>query len=595
MQTADNGLMLNWALYYASLGLKVFPIKPGQKSPPLVANWPKMASVDKSTISCWWAFWSQANIGVVMGAGLVDIETDVKPDADGEKSLARWALETGIAFPPTWSFKSGGGGIHRLFRCAGDIPNRVGILPAVDIRGGNGYAVFPPSLHPSGSCYEWLPGCSPADLPGGPATVPSELFFLLRDESKPALEVPEEVIEGNRNDTMFRLACKLRQAGLKEKEILGAIEVVNEGRCIPPLDDEEVEMICRQAARYKAGPLPAATSYSGTIGATELMEKEFRPLIQPVHGFISEGLTLLVAASKIGKSWLALLMALCVAAGEDFLGRHTTRCRVLYMALEDSERRLQSRLKALDIGRIPENLYLQTSVPLMGEGFEEYLDKWLSEDSAPALVIVDTLQKIRGLGSKNVDAYKADYETMGKLKAIADKHRSSLVCLHHNNKLQRVADPFDKISGSAAMMGAADTAILISRDRGQDTATVVFTGRDVWGEDFTIRFNGGRWSLVSDNAREYQAAQKYECDPLVRTIRALVKENPKGGNWTYAELQEAGVEIIGVEPFASGKGCNKRLADGLASELRVRDGIIVECAVKMASGNGVRITTAKTA
>ena len=176
-----------------------------------------------------------------------------------------------------------------------------------------------------------------------------------------------------------------------------------------------------------------------------------------------------------------------------------------------------------------------------------------------ALVIVDTLQKIRGLGSRNVDAYKADYETLGKLKAIADQHRAALVCLHHNNKMQRVADPYDKISGSTAMMGAADTIILISRDRGQDTATVKFTGRDVWGEDFTIRFDNGKWSLVSNNAREYQATLEYERDPLAQIIRILARENPLGGRWSYAELRQVGVEKIGMEPFASGKECGKKL------------------------------------
>lgn len=588
----SGNITLDWAAYYAGQGLRVFPIKPGQKSPPLITDWPKLATSDATTISAWWGWSPDANVGVVMGAGLVDIETDVKPDANGEESLAKWVAGSRITLPPTWSFKSGSGGIHRIFRCEGDMPNRVGILPAVDIRGGSGYAVFPPSLHPSGNYYEWLPGCSPADLPGGPAPVPPELFFLLRDDSKAPLEVPAEVIEGSRNDTLFRLACKLRRVGLEEDEMFDALLTVNGNRCIPPLETSEVETICRQAAQYKAGPLPDAAAYSGVIGAAELMEKEFRPLVQPVHGLISEGLTLLVAASKMGKSWMALLMALCVATGEDFLGRHTTRCRVLYMALEDSERRLQDRLRKLCSGQVPENLYLKTCAPLMGDGFEEYLESWLSEDNTPALVIVDTLQKIRGLGSRNVDAYKADYETMGKLKAIADKHRASLVCLHHNNKMQRVADPFDKISGSSAMMGAADTAILISRDRGQDTATVIFTGRDVHGEDFTIRFDGGRWLLVSDNAREYQAAQEYESDPLAQIICILAKENPEGGRWTYAELGEAGIEKIGVEPFASGKECGKRLMDGLATELWKRDNIRVKWGIHTSKGNCVELKLA---
>ncbi len=161
--------MLDWAHYYAALGLRVFPIKPGQKSPPLVTDWPKAATADPAALSAWWERWPGANLGVAMGGGLVDIETDVKPGADGEQSLAAWATAARVAVPPTWSFRSGGGGVHRLFRCSGDIPNKVNILPAVDIRGGSGYAVFPPSVHPSGGRYEWLPGYSPADLPGGPA------------------------------------------------------------------------------------------------------------------------------------------------------------------------------------------------------------------------------------------------------------------------------------------------------------------------------------------------------------------------------------------------------------------------------------------
>lgn len=81
-------VMLDWATHYASQGLRVFPIKSGHKSPPLINDWTKLATPDITTVSAWWEFWSQANIGVVMGAGLVNIETDVKPDVNGEKSLA---------------------------------------------------------------------------------------------------------------------------------------------------------------------------------------------------------------------------------------------------------------------------------------------------------------------------------------------------------------------------------------------------------------------------------------------------------------------------------------------------------------------------
>ena len=325
------------------------------------------------------------------------------------------------------------------------------------------------------------------------------------------------------------------------------------------------------------------------ISAAELMKKQFSPLVQPVAGLICEGVTLLVAASKIGKSWLALLMAICIANGSDFLGRHTTKSRVLYLALEDSERRLKERIRALG-EPVPENLYLKTNITKMGEGFEEYIENWLQQDtSVPSVVIVDTLQKVRGIDGAGKNLYQTEYDVIGRIKKILDKYRASGICLHHNNKTKQVTDPYDKISGSNALMGAADTTILITRDRGQDTATVMFTGRDVWGDDFTIRFDNGRWSLVSDNAAEYTARQKYEQEPLVQLFRLLLQETPTGGKWTYKQLIELGVDKLGYEPFSSGKECGAKLRKGLAANLLARDGIRVEWAIKTATGNGVEI------
>ena len=331
-----------------------------------------------------------------------------------------------------------------------------------------------------------------------------------------------------------------------------------------------------------------ASASSGAVSASALMNKHFRQLVQPVHNLISEGLTLLVSASKIGKSWMVLLMGACVADGVPFWGRPTIKSRVLYLALEDSERRLQSRLRMLDLDHIPDNLFLQTTAPRIGEGFEEFLDTWLAEDEAPAVVIVDTLQKIRGIDGSGKNVYAVDYDVIGRLKALADRHRAAIVCVHHTNKSRNVNDPFDKISGSTAVMGAADTTILVSRDREQDTATVSLTGRDVYGPDFTIRFDSGVWSLVSDNAQEYQATQRYEGSPLVQTIRRLMTENPQGGRWTYGQLRDAGTSF-GLVPFENGRDCGRQLSKGLASELLARDRLCIQWAVQLHEGRGVEI------
>lgn len=313
------------------------------------------------------------------------------------------------------------------------------------------------------------------------------------------------------------------------------------------------------------------------VNASDLMGKAFPALMQPVVNLICEGLTMLVGASKIGKSWLVLQLALHVAGGAVFWGRETTKCRVLYLALEDSLRRLQTRLRTLDMD-VPENLQLLTSIDVLGEGFEEQIEEWLSREAGPKMIIVDTFQKIRGASSGKDNAYQADYKVMGVLKAIADRHRAAIVCVHHTNKLRKVEDPFEKVSGSMAIMGAADTTILITRERGADVATVSLTGRDVWGDDFVIRFENGRWAVEHENAFEYHASNEYEAQPLVQVLRKLAAENPGGGKWAYTELEAIGLDLLGYRPFTSTRECTSKVGD-LSAELLRRDGILVTCGV----------------
>src|SRR3712207_4780338 len=82
--------------------------------------------------------------------------------------------------------------------------------------------------------------------------------------------------------------------------------------------------------------------------AADLQRQTFPPIRYVVPGYIAEGLTLLAGRPKLGKSWFMLDVGLAVAAGRTCLG--ATACEqgdVLYLALEDNERRLQSRIEKL--------------------------------------------------------------------------------------------------------------------------------------------------------------------------------------------------------------------------------------------------------
>ncbi len=542
---------------YAALGLRVLPVTAGKKSPPLFTNWPEEASADPQTVASWWRGTPGANIAVVMGGGLVDVESDKKGAIGGEDSLSEWAESpAGCELPHTWAFESGSGGIHRLYRSPA-LGNRTNVLPAVDVRGAGGYAVFPPSLHPNGKRYKWLTSCSPEDMPDGPAELPFELYCLIAEsggsQGQP-LEVPEVIPEGERNNVIFKWACKFRRAGLSEDGMLAALRVENDNRCSPPLDDSELELICHQAARYEAGELPkgvvAPVGRMAALSAQALQEADLPPVRFLVADMLPEGTGMVSAASKIGKSWLVLKMGLAIAAGEPFLQRRTSQCGVLYLALEDSLKRLQDRVnKVLDDKRAPVQFYFVTEAPTLDTGLLEAVEVHISQHPETKLVIIDTLQKIRGQALQRENSYAQDYREMGVVKDFMAKLGVSVFFVHHNRKMRDDDDPFNMISGTNGIMGAVDTSWVITKDkRADDTATLHITGRDIPQTSTVIRFSKDAWAWEvlgdADLLAEQQARSEYENSPIVFTIRALLDQSADG-RWTGTakELLEAGKEI----------------------------------------------------
>lgn len=249
--------MLDWALFYASKALPVFPVKPKGKN-PLTEHGCNDATTDIEQIKAWWSRWPNANIGIATGAPLVVLDVDINHDRGkyGDESLEALVREYG-SLPETWLCLTGGGGLHYYFYCD-DPAITIGsdITPGLDFRGRGGYVVAPPSLHPSGNRYEWEASSDPADG-AAPAIISGWLLELIKGKAttvKPTYEVPEAVIEGGRNQEMFRMACSFRGKGLTVEEITAAVMKINETRCKPPLTEKEIQTICMSVGRYERGP-----------------------------------------------------------------------------------------------------------------------------------------------------------------------------------------------------------------------------------------------------------------------------------------------------------------------------------------------------
>lgn len=203
-----------------------------------------------------------------------------------------------------------------------------------------------------------------------------------------------------------------------------------------------------------------------TISAVDLQAKDLPPIRFIVNKLLSVGLNILASPPKYGKSWMVLALCLAVASGNRFLGYMTNQCGCLYLALEDSQRRLKARMDKLLAGKpAPAGFHFATMASPINNGLFDELDDFLKKHSDTGLIVIDTLQRVRGAAHGKEGAYAADYREVGALKAFADQHNVALLLVHHLRKMKDDGDPFNMISGTNGIMGAADTSIVLTREK----------------------------------------------------------------------------------------------------------------------------------
>lgn len=518
--TNDRDLprMVRAALHYVARGWAVLPLyaitKEGQCAchqaecgsagkHPMNAGGVKNATLASNQVWEWWSAWPDANIGVATGtiSGLAVL--DIDPRHGGSvKGLGNQLTPLRVA--------TGGGGLHLYFAlpAGGEaVRNSVGRLgPGMDLRGENGYVVAPPSMHASGTAYRWANYTQEA-----PPPLPHR--FLLdhpqnRAHAAPRVaEVTPDAVEGTRipsgqrNQTLASLAGTLRHVGLTPRELEAALVAINAERCAPPLPVEEVRRICASISRYSPGPGPATpTPAEAPFAASALLREPLAAIPWVITSLLPTGLSLLAGKPKLGKSWMALHFALCCAAGTQALGAYeVSQGETLYLALEDTRHRLQTRIRLL-LGEDdpPEGFFLQVHWPRWDEGGAPALAAWLRDHPRCHLVIIDTLAKVKPRARSNGSAYEEEYAAIAALKELADEFHIALLLVHHLRKME-AEDPVDQISGTTGLTGAADGYLILQRPRGTSTATLHLAGRDVEERGLALAFNSrrGTWRITA--------------------------------------------------------------------------------------------------
>ena len=261
-------------------------------------------------------------------------------------------------------------------------------------------------------------------------------------------------------------------------------------------------------------PQPEKRIHQSGITGAELLAKKFAAISWVVPNILPDvGAYLLAGKQKMGKSWFSLALSLAYTQGGKFLNQDIPKGKVLYLGLEDSERRMQSRILTLqpDIDQNPSILnnirffHGTDNVPRLDNGFFEFIDPYLE---GVRLMVIDILQKIRPMkGSGNV--YADDYNALGAIQTFAIERNMCILVLHHTRKAD-ADDVFDTLNGSGGVGGAVDGALIIARKRNEGSAILSTTGRDIPELEHGLMFKDGFWTYAGSAAEVRATGEQNE-------------------------------------------------------------------------------------
>ena len=300
---------------------------------------------------------------------------------------------------------------------------------------------------------------------------------------------------------------------------------------INPIDESMEEML-RQMQRM------SDPSYLATMTMSQLYDTVYESRLPVIDGLLYPGTYLFVGAPKVGKSFLMAQIAYHVSTGLPLWNYSIHAGTVLYLALEDDYRRLQERLYRMFGVEGTDTLHFATCAKQLGAGLYEQLARFVSEHRDTRLIIIDTLQKIREASGDRY-SYASDYEIIGQLKHFADQTGIALLLVHHTRKQQADdKDKFDMISGTNGLLGAADGAFVLQKEkRTGNTAVLEVSGRDQPEQRLILKKDMKRliWELEKAETELWQIPP----DPILEKVAALLSEDILEWSGTPTELAEA--------------------------------------------------------
>ena len=559
--------LLEVALSCIVRGWHIFPCWPRTKKPMTQHGWHD-ATLDPRQVEAWWAKTPDANVAIACNPSnlcVVDIDHGLSGPDDLEAWLGALYGRRLDVEQTTYAVRTGRRpefGAQVYFQ--GAIPD-VGLWKQSGCEGQvkslGGYVMAAGSIHPdSREPYEVFSDWPLADTPDWLRALKPERVAVADDEP----------ITSNRNVALTSIAGKLRNAGLSAAALEVSLLQVNEDRCVPPLDEDEVKRIAANASKWelpstsevRIGPkmpevkthsgVPAGGVNGGQEGAVAARDWRSRYMtaaafenVKPptflIDGFLVKGsITMLAGPVAQRKSIIALNVAHALCTGEPLFGYFDVpggHERVVYLCPEMGAASFVKRIKQIGLGAyIGKTLFVQT----MSEQ-QSALDE-LGAELPGAVVIIDTIIRfIEGDENKSEDMREFAKRVFRIVSAGA-----TVVLLHHSKK-GSAGTLDDGLRGSSELAAFVDSCWVTELEdpkKPYESLSKVrnVKQRDFESDPFKLKPTVGSYQLTMEGEPEPEAALKSKADEAAtEVLRKLLSENPRTGvNKLCSALRAAG-------------------------------------------------------
>lgn len=325
-----------------------------------------------------------------------------------------------------------------------------------------------------------------------------------------SINVPVSATAASKQVTPFLEGDRVR---LGDRGNVGTIQSVNH-------NSVTVEIVGKDGVCTKDFPLDQVRSLDGSPAAGQRPPKDLifhdawkaaeKP--RPMRECIIEGLLRrgevgnIIAATKIGKSWFALMLLICVATGRDWLGRRVARGNVLLIDNELHEETLENRISAVQFA-----MKFGSDAPRDRFEYVACRGNWISIQD-----LIEVIPKQYPPGSLNLICIDAKYRLFGDgleensnddqttfhnlIDQFAAVMNCPIVLVHHATKGDQAGKAVTDIgSGGGSQSRTVDLHMVI-RPHQQPELSVLEAGLRSFTkfEPITLRWNWPLWSVASD-------------------------------------------------------------------------------------------------